>query len=140
MWYNPIMVWLLLSPAHGLLSGNMMIINYTGRVSGKPYRVPIGYLRAGETLHTVSYKRRKWWRNLRGGASVTLHLQGKNIDSRADVIEDDQGVVEGLKAFIGGNHQAARMLGVKISENGQAELESLKQAAAGRVIVRTFLK
>jgi hypothetical protein len=140
MWYNPLMVWILRSPLHGMLSGNMMIVNYTGRVSGKPYCVPVGYFRVGDTLLTISYKTRKWWRNLRGGASVTLHLQGKDLGALADVVEDEQGVAEGLKAFIGGNQQAARMLGVNLSQDGQTELEGLKRAASKRVLVHTSLK
>ncbi len=67
MWYNGIMLWLLQSPLHGMLSRNMMVINYTGRKSGKVYRLPISYKKIDEILLTVSYKHRTWWRNLRGG-------------------------------------------------------------------------
>jgi hypothetical protein len=140
MWYNPIMVWLLHSPLHGMLSGNIMIVNYTGRKSGKSYHVPVGYLRVGETLLTVSYNRRTWWRSLRGGAPVTLHLRGKDIGAHAEVIETEQGVAEGLKAFIGGNPQNARMVRVRLGAEGQPETESLRHAAQGRVIVKTLLE
>ena len=139
MWYNNIMVWLLRSPLHGLLSGNMMVINYTGRKSGKTYRLPVGYLHLDDTLLTVSFKHRTWWRNLRGGAPVTVRLKGKDVPARAEVVEDDQGVVDGLKAFIGKNQQAARMLGVKMDESRQPEPESLHQAARARVVVLTKL-
>ena len=139
MWYNNIMVWLLRSPLHGLLSGNMMVINYTGRKSGKAYRLPVSYLRLDDTLLTTSFKNRTWWRNLRGGASVTVHLQGKDVFARAEVVEDDQGVVDGLKAFIGKNQQAARMLGVRLDVAHQPEPESLHQAAKARVVVLTKL-
>jgi len=140
MWYNNIMVWLLRSPLHGLLSGNMMVINYTGRKSGKAYRLPVSYLRLDDTLLTISFKNRTWWRNLRGGASVTIHLQGKDVSARAEVVEDDQGVVDGLRAFIGKSQQAARMLGVKLDESHQPEPESLHQAAKARVVVLTKLR
>jgi deazaflavin-dependent oxidoreductase (nitroreductase family) len=139
MWYNNIMVWLLRSPLHGLLSGNMMVINYTGRKSGKAYRLPVSYLRLDDTLLTISFKNRTWWRNLRRGASVTVHLQGKDVSARAEVVEDDQGVVDGLRAFIGKNQQAARMLGVKLDESRQPDQESLRQAAKARVVVLTKL-
>jgi hypothetical protein len=140
MWYNPIMVWLLNSPLHGMLSGNTMVIHYTGRKSRKGLCVPVGYLRQGEVLLTISYKHRTWWRNLRGGADVTLHLKGKDVGAHTEVIEDDQGVAEGLKVFIGGNQQAAHMFGVSLGVQGQPEPESLQKAACERVIVRTSLK
>ncbi len=40
MWYNPIMMWLLRSPLHGMLSSSTMIITYTGRKSGKMFSTP----------------------------------------------------------------------------------------------------
>jgi hypothetical protein len=140
MWYNPIMVWLLQSPLHGMLSGSMMVIEYKGRKSGKAYRLPIGYKSVKGTLLTVSYKRRTWWRNLRGGVPVTIRLQGKDVKAIVEVVENEEGVMDGLKAFIGGNAQAARMFGVKLGKEGQPEYEGLSQAAKERVIVRTVVK
>jgi hypothetical protein len=69
MWYNPIMLWLLRSPLHGMLSGNTLVITYTGRKSGKVFSTPVNYVRDVEVLWTVSYRRRTWWRN--GGLTVT---------------------------------------------------------------------
>lgn len=139
MTYNPIMMWILYSPLHGMLSGFMMVINYTGCKTRKAYRTPIGYKRDGDTLVTISYKHRKWWRNLRGGAPVILRLQGKDVHGIAEVDEDEAGVVQGMKIFIGGNPRAGRMFGVKVNNDGQADPESLLQAAKERVVVRTKL-
>jgi hypothetical protein len=140
MWYNPIMIWMLYSPLHGILSGNMMVVNYTGRKSGKAYRLPVSYKRIDDTLLTSSYQTRTWWRNLRGGVPVTVHLQGKDINGLAEVIEDEHGVMNGITAFIGGDPQTARMFGVKLGADGQPEPESLHQVARNQVIVRTVLK
>ena len=139
MSYNPIMVWLLYSPLHRMLSGMMMVLNYSGRKSGKAYRLPVGYKRVDGTLLTISYKQRTWWRNLRGGVPIFIRLQGKDVSGRAEVIEDELGVVEGLSAFIGGDPKAGRMFGIKINTDGQPDPESLQQAAQERVIVRTTL-
>jgi len=140
MWYNPIMVWMLYSPLHGMLSGNMMVLNYTGRKSGKAYRLPISYKRIDDTLLTGSYKRRTWWRNLIGGVTVIVRLQGKDINGQAEVIEDEQGVMNGITAYIGGDPRTARMFGVKLGSDGQPDSESLRQVARDQVIVRTILK
>jgi len=140
MWYNPIMVWILYSSLHGMLSGNMMVLNYTGRKNGKAYRLPISYKRIDDTLLTGSYKRRTWWRNLRGGVPVIVRLQVKDINGQAEVIEDEQGVMNGITAYIGGDSRTARMFGVKIGADGQPESESLHRVARDQVIVRTVLK
>ena len=58
MWFNPIMEWVLKSPLQGMLSGNTMIVHFTGRKSGKEYHLLVGYLIINDTLLTVSYKRR----------------------------------------------------------------------------------
>jgi hypothetical protein len=140
MWYNPIMVWMLYSSLHGMLSGNMMVLNYTGRKSGKAYRVPVSFKKVGDTLLTGSYKRRTWWRNLRGGVPVTVRLRGKDVTGQAEVIEDEQGVMDGIKAYIGEDPRIARMYGLKLGTDGQPEIESLRQVARDQVIVRTVLK
>ena len=140
MWFDQITEWLLKSPLHVMISENTMIVYFKGRKSGKAYHVPIDYLRINDTLLTVSFKERTWWRNLRGGANVTILLKGKLVPAHALVVEDNQEVAEGLKEFIGQNQQAVRIFGVKLGVNGQPELESLQQAAKKRVIVRTFLR
>jgi hypothetical protein len=140
MWFDQITEWLLKSPLHVMISENTMIVYFKGRKSGKAYHVPIDYLRINDTLLTVSFKERTWWRNLRGGAEVTILLRGKLIPAHSQVVEDDQGVAEGLKEFIGKNPQAAKIFNIKLTAAGQPELESLQQAAKKRVIVRTFLR
>jgi hypothetical protein len=138
--YNPIIIWMLYSPLHWILSGITMVINYTGRKTGKHYRLPVGYLRVGDTLLTTSYKRRKWWRNLRGGAEVTLRLQGKDVAGYSEVVEDDRGVMEGIRAFIEHDPRTARMFGVKLGASGKLDEETLSQVASERVIVQTTIK
>jgi hypothetical protein len=117
-----------------------MIIHYTGQKSGKAYHLPVGYLRKNDTLLTVSYKRRTWWRNLREGADVTVLLEGKMVPAHTQVFEDDQGVAEGLKEFIGENPRTARMFGIILSADGQPEPGSIQEAVRDRVIVRTSLR
>jgi hypothetical protein len=92
MWYNPILTWLLRSPFHGMLSSSTMLITVTGCKSGKAIRTPVNYVDMGEELLTVSFRRRTWWRNLRGGAPVTLWLRGRNVKAHSVIIEDDEGV------------------------------------------------
>ena len=100
MWFNPIISRLLNSPFHGFISKNMMLMTYTGRKSGKAYSLPMNYLRIrngdGEMLYTQSYRDRHWWRNLRNGATVNIHLQGKNYSAVAEVVEDERQVAREL--------------------------------------------
>lgn len=79
MWYNPLLILMLRSPLHPLLSGNTLALTYTGRKSGRTYTTPVNYVRDGDRLWATSYRTRTWWRNLRNGVPVSLRLQGREV-------------------------------------------------------------
>jgi hypothetical protein len=137
MWYNPLMTWLLRSPLHSLIDRGVMLISYQGRKSGKRFSVPVNYVEMGKILLTVSFRRRNWWRNLRGGASVTLLLRGCEMPARSDAIEDDECVSEHLTALIGRNNQYAKFLNVTFDAQGHPDLDAVRKAAQERVIILT---
>src|SRR5206468_12338216 len=57
---NPVVAWLLRSPLHPLLSGALMLLQVTGRRTGRRYWIPVGYQRDGSTITVlVSRARRK---------------------------------------------------------------------------------
>jgi hypothetical protein len=72
MWYNLIVAFILRSPLHGLLSGGTMLITYAGRKSAKSITLPTNWARDGNTVFVTGLRARTWWRNLRGGAPVTV--------------------------------------------------------------------
>lgn len=144
MWYNAFMVWILRSPLHGMLGQSTMLMTYTGRKSGKVYSTPMNYVRVreagGEMFLTTSYRQRKWWRNLRGGVSVTLTVQGKNLKARAEAVEDNAGVVAGLTTFLQQVPGWAKYYQVKLDSAGQLNPADVAEAAKTRVVVRTCLE
>jgi len=72
--YTSIVKPILRSPLHGLVSKNTMLITFSGRKSGKVYTTPVGYVRNDNDITVFSQRHSSWWRNLRGGASVTVRL------------------------------------------------------------------
>ncbi len=115
MWFNPIMKWILRSPMHGLISKSVMLVTFAGRKSGKVYTVPVNYVRDGDQYLTVSYRQRNWWRNLRGGVPVTLHIEGQDLKAVAEVEEETTPVAENLTALFRSAPQVARYLAVKLA-------------------------
>jgi hypothetical protein len=77
---------LLRSRLHSLISQHVMLITFTGRKSGKVYTIPVGYVRADEAILTSTLRSNRWWKNLCGGAPVTLYLQGRELKGSADVV------------------------------------------------------
>ena len=133
---NPIVIWLLRSPLHRLLSGSTMLVTYQGQKSKRQITLPVNYVWDGEQLITLSMRKRTWWRNLRRGAPVTLRLKGKNLPAQAEAVDEIERLLPGLKVLLKQMPQAARYLQVTYDEQGEPDPEDLRRAAEGRVIVR----
>jgi deazaflavin-dependent oxidoreductase (nitroreductase family) len=136
---NPILAALLRSPLHAMADRSMMLISVTGRRSGKVYTTPVNCLRDGETLTVISMRERTWWRNLRGGAEVQVHLRGQARRGQASVAEDDTSVADALGRLLARNPAYARFLGVGTRPDGTAEPDDLARAARSRVVVSIHL-
>jgi deazaflavin-dependent oxidoreductase (nitroreductase family) len=91
---------ILRSPLHGLLSKNTLLIAVTGRRSGRQYTTPVNYVRDGERITVISQMERTWWKNLRGGAQVTVLLRGQTLTGTATAItNDDRPIADDLVAY-----------------------------------------
>ena len=139
MWFNPIISWMIRSPLHSLVSKNTMLMTYTGRVSGKEFTTPMNYLAMNGALYTNSYRKRVWWRNLRGGAEVTLRLRSEDVPARAEVIEDQSAVAGYLNEYLEAAPQLAKYMQVRMDENGKPLAEDIVRRAQEMVMVRTEL-
>lgn len=140
MWYNPIMQWLLRSPLHFIISKNTMLMTFTGRKSGKSFTTPMNYLKIGDSLYTISSRERVWWRNLRGGARVTLRLRGADIPAWGEAIEDQTEVANYLSLYLKTAPQLARYMKVRIEPNGTPHSEDVARLAQEKIMVSTRLK
>ena len=82
---------LLRSPLHGLLSGSLLLVTYTGRRTGRTFTIPVLYAEVGVDLVVyVGRSREKvWWRNLRGGAPVRVRLRGEELAGTGTAVVDD---------------------------------------------------
>lgn len=87
---NCTMKLLLQSPLHGLASGSIMTIHFTGRRSGRALSTPVRYIRNGDaTLVAITDRNTRWWPNFREPAAVQLQLAGRRVDATAHATADD---------------------------------------------------
>ena len=134
---NGFIAWLLRSPLHGLLSGNTLLITVTGRKTGRPITTPVNYVRDGDRLWVISNRDRTWWRNLTGGAPVTVRVRGRDLRGVAEALLEPEVVAARLPTYLRGMPMAARALSVRPAP-GQADAwqpEGLARAAATRVLI-----
>jgi deazaflavin-dependent oxidoreductase (nitroreductase family) len=136
---NDFVAWLLRSRLHGLLSGGMLLITFTGRKTGRQYTTPVGYYREGDVLWVITSRDRTWWRNLRGGAEVTLRLRGRNVQAHAETLEDGSAVARQIGDYIHHLPQSRRALGVRL-ENGEPHPEDAARLAQERLFVKLSLR
>jgi deazaflavin-dependent oxidoreductase (nitroreductase family) len=134
---NVFMKTILRSPLHGLASQNVMLITFTGRKSGKTYTTPVNYVRDGEGLIVLSHEDRTWWRNLRGGAPISVRLQGQELTGTGEVFEEPEAVAAGLLTLAQRSPSFQRYLNIELTSEGQPrDPEALMWIAQTKVIVR----
>lgn len=86
---NPLVLWILRSPLHMVLSAGLMVLTITGRRSGRVYGIPVGYQRETKDLLVVmvsNARRKQWWRNFREPARVQLRLRGRDRAGTAQLV------------------------------------------------------
>lgn len=91
-WWNPPVSWVLRSRLHWLLSRSLVLITVHGRRSGRFYTLPVGYVEAPGALYVLvgDYETKRWWRNLEGGAPVTLILRGQTVGAHAEILDSQR--------------------------------------------------
>jgi hypothetical protein len=120
------------------LSGNLMLISYTGVKSGKAYLQPVSYARDGDTLLTPGGGR--WTLNLKGGREVRLRLRGRDVPARAELVSDPAQVERLLGVIAVGNPRATRFIPLPRRPDGRLDPDALNAAIArGFRIVRWHL-
>lgn len=82
---NPFVTLILRSPLHGMFSRSLLLMTVTGRRSGRLLTFPVQYVVRGDDLLVASRSNRRWWRNLEGGAPVTVLLRGKTREGFAAI-------------------------------------------------------
>jgi hypothetical protein len=133
---NPIMRTLLRSPIHGLLSRSLMLITFTGRKSGRQFTTPVRYVVQDGVVRCFTSKQNLWWRNLRGGANVTLRISGRDQACRAIAIEDDPATIKShLSQYLAVFPQDAAYHDIRLGPGKKLVEEDLERASSEAVVV-----
>lgn len=135
---NPLLRALLRSPLHRLLSARLMLISVRGRKTGRVYTVPVGRHESGG-MFLVSAKG-SWRHNLRGGASVTLTVDGRERAAYAELEEDADEVAAVFNTLLSRyGRTGPAMVGLRINVGRPPTTDEIKPAVARRAIARVRL-
>ncbi|MGY1680659.1 nitroreductase/quinone reductase family protein [Geodermatophilus sp. SYSU D01176] len=88
---NAVVLAVLRSRAHRLLSGSAIELRYTGRRTGRQYVLPVQYAGAGDHLvvRPQHWQHSTWWRNFRTPRPVTVRVAGRLREGTARVVDPD---------------------------------------------------
>ncbi len=129
---------MLRSPLHGIVSKTTLLITFTGRKSGKTYTTPTSYSQHDDQVYIFTHA--DWWKNLRGGAPVTVRIRGRELQGLAEpVAEDKQAVAAGLMAHLRKVPFDAQFYGVSYDDYKNPRAAEVEKAAQTVVMIRIRL-
>jgi deazaflavin-dependent oxidoreductase (nitroreductase family) len=135
---NDFVTIMLRSPLY-VFMGNTMLITVTGRKTRRQITVPVNYYRALDELWVITTRSRKWWRNVKGGADVDLHLRGKDLKGFAEVVLDESAVAARIVDYVRYLPISAGALGIRV-ENGVPNGDDAARIAKERLFVKICLR
>jgi hypothetical protein len=135
---NNAMKFVLRSPVHGMVSKFTTLITFTGCKSGKIYTTPVSYSQFDDQVYIFTHA--NWWKNLCGGAPVTLCLQGQERKGWAEPIaEDKAAIAAGLAAHLRKVPSDAKYYSVTFDNHGNPRAEEVEKAVQTVVMIRVQL-
>ena len=126
---NPVLGFLLRTPLMGAMREQMMVVNVTGRKTGRRYSIPLSAHRIDGTLYALTTA--PWKNNFRDGATAEVLSGGKTTTMRGELITDPA-VVADLShrcAETYGVQKAQRTMGLKFRDQRVPTLEEFTEAA-----------
>ena len=132
---NRAMKFILRSPVHGMVSKSIMLITFTGCKSGKIYTTPVSYSQHDGQIYVFTHA--TWWKNLCGGAPVTMCIQGREVQGIAvPQVEDKQAMAAALVNHLRKAPNDAEYYGVTFDDSGNPRAEEVARAVRRVVMIR----
>jgi deazaflavin-dependent oxidoreductase (nitroreductase family) len=136
---NTPMRWLLRLPFATPAGRRLMLVDITGRRTGKVYRQPLSYVRDGTTLLTPGGGR--WSLNLPERPHVRIRLAGRILSARAELVTDPDQMEHLLDLMAASNPAVNRFLPLPRGADGRLDRAALHTAAShGFSVVRWHLE
>jgi hypothetical protein len=129
---NPIMRTLLLSPAARLMPEALAVLAFSGRRTGRRYRIVVGAHEAPAGARLV-FTSARWAENFRGGAPVTIAGQGPRRTATGTLVEDAEVVASAFQAVFD-DGAPARALGLEVPDGHRMTADDVR--AVQRVMIR----
>lgn len=140
-WLNWFMIVMLKTPGVQRIVGkSTALITFEGRKSGRMITSPISYLDLGDRIVVAGHRTRQWWRNLEANPKVHVRLAGKTLDGAASVMADPDDALADYVAYIEAQPMVAKIAGIRLDDNGKADVAAARNALDYTVVVSIKLE
>ena len=137
---NPIVVALARSILYRLVSHQVVVLDFSGRRSGRRYTIPVTYMRRDGKVLCMTERKGIWWRNLQGGVPVQLTLNGRSVSTTSQVeIDNNQQIAAALRLFCLRSRISAYFAGVGFDSDGEPNSTDLSRAAEQHALITLTL-
>jgi len=120
------------------MSGNVLLITFTGRKTGRRYTTPLSYMQEADTVYCLTDAR--WAANLVGGATVTLRLRGQDVQGTATAYRTEPGRVAAvMMRFFERVPRDAKFYGVRLEPSGKPDYGDVQRAVSGIILIEVSL-
>jgi hypothetical protein len=123
---NVVMRPVLSLPFRTPMGSRLMLVNYTGRKTGKHYRQPVSYVVDGDVLLTPGGGGWTW--SLSAGTPVTARIAGKDVSLRPELVSDPAEVNALLQRMAARNPALKRFVPIPRDDDGNYEAAPLQAA------------
>ena len=150
MWFmnkiiNPLVMLILRSPLHALLSAAVLLITCSGRKTGRTYCLPVQYAQEGNSIYIVPGmpEKKTWWRNLKEDSPVQLSLRGRDVAGTGRLLRPDTDSAEiltGFGAYLRRFPSLIKYHHIRTETDGSFNTEDLRRAAMLAVVLRVEMQ
>ncbi|MEM7099645.1 MAG: hypothetical protein AAF541_15370 [Pseudomonadota bacterium] len=119
------------------MSDSTLLLEFTGRKSGRRLSTPISYHINGGFAHCFTNRNFHWWRNLQNGQTVGLRVSGKSYQSAPEVETQNLDVMRSaLNDFLRAVPRDAAHAGVKLDKLGNPDQQDIHQVVNDMVYLK----
>lgn len=132
---NPLLKFLLRTPLAGPARNQLMVLNFTGRKSGRQFSIPVSAHQIDGDLYALAGA--PWKNNFRGGAPVEVLHDGKTRKMRGEIVADAAAVPALFHrcAQSYGPKKAQTMMGLSFRDDRVPTVEEFAEAIAREKLV-----
>ncbi len=133
---NKVVRLLLKSPLHFLMSKSLLLINHSGRKSGRMYATPVRYMRTGSGIRCFTSEHVQWWRNVKSRPEVTLLIEGSVCSYKGVVLDRDPKLMQPLLVeFLALYPQDAVYQDIRLNSDESLNAEDLAASLQKAIVV-----